>query len=633
MFLHCRAWCSCISPYAGAIIDVISRSPFDFEVSYVLRTHTCGELRACHEGQDVELCGWAQSVRDHGGLVFISLRDRYGVTQVVLEPNTDASASDNGGIPEIRRESAIRIWGRVTLRPEGTRKASMPTGDIEVIGNRVEILGQADPILPVEVSDEKLANEETRLRYRYIDLRRPSLQRNMEVRHKAAMAVRNCLSEQSFLEIQTPMLVRSTPEGARDFVVPSRNFPGMFYALPQSPQLYKQMLMVSGFDRYFQLAQCFRDEDLRADRQLVHTQIDLEMSFCDEEDVYAVIESVISAAFKGGIGADISGPFLRLTYDEAMERFGSDKPDMRFGMELNDVTSLMAESEFGVFKSTVESGGRIRAIVAPGCAGFSRKEIDELTDIAKVYKAKGLVALKVESGELQGSAAKYLASDVQSVLIERLGASHGDLLLLAADTPEVSAVSLGQVRRFLGRKLGLVRSGDFKFLWVTEFPLFEWNPDDSKWDAKHHIFTMPRVKDIPLLEQNPAAVKGRLYDLVLNGVELGSGSIRINTPELQKRVLSIIGTTAEEADRKFGFLLRAYEFGGPVHGGFAVGFDRLIAVMLGLESLRDVIAFPQNASGVSMVDDCPNRIDKKQWDELHIRPDGKGVDGAALSRD
>lgn len=565
------------------------------------------------------LCGWAQAVRDHGGLVFITLRDRYGTTQVAMEPNTP-------GASDIPRESTIMVAGKVALRPEGARNPGMATGDIEVIASGVELIGRAAPVLPVEVSDDRLANEETRLRYRYIDLRRPSLQSNLAVRHRAAMAVRNSLSDQGFLEIQTPLLVRSTPEGARDFVVPSRNFPGMFYALPQSPQLYKQLLMVAGFDRYFQLAPCFRDEDQRADRQLVHTQIDLEMSYCDEEDIYGCVEQVIRAAFRDGIGVDLAeGPFLRLSYDEAMNRFGSDKPDMRFGMELQDVTEIAASTEFAVFKSAVAAGGRVRAIVAKGCATMTRRETDELTELAKVYRAPGLVALKVEGGALAGSAAKHIDADAQRALVHRLGAADGDLLLFTAGSATVSAVSLGQVRKALGRKLGLAKPGDYKFLWVTEFPLFEWNEDASKWDAMHHIFTMPRLSDIPVLESDTGAVKGRLYDLVLNGTELGSGSIRINVPELQKRVLKIIGADDEAAERKFGFLLHAYEFGGPVHGGFAVGFDRLIAQMLGLENLRDVIAFPQNAAGVSLVDSCPNEIDPAQWKELHIRPDGKAL--------
>jgi len=586
-------------------------------VSYVLRTHTCGELAAGNVGETVALCGWVQSVRDHGGLIFVDLRDRYGRTQVVVSPDLSEDILERAR--SIHRESAIRVEGIVSERPEGTKNPSISTGDVEVMASNIEIIGDAAPVLPMEVSDENLANEEVRLRYRYIDLRRPSLQANMMARHRAAMAVRNYLSAQGFLEIQTPLLVRSTPEGARDFVVPSRNFPGKFYALPQSPQLYKQLLMIAGFDRYFQIAPCFRDEDQRADRQLVHSQIDIEMSFCDEEDVFSVVEGIISAAFKGAIGADVKGPFLRMTYDEAMERFGSDKPDMRFGMELVDLTDLVADSEFGIFKSVCATGGRVRGISAPGCAGFSRKQIDDLTELARIYRAKGLITLKVEGGEIQGSVAKHISSDTLGEIASRLGSADGDLILIIADTPEVSATALGHLRRYLGKELGLIPKGDYKLLWVTDFPLFEWNPDDGRWDPMHHIFTMPREGDLELLESDPASVKGRQYDLVLNGTELGSGSIRINDPAIQKRVMNVIGVTPEEAEEKFGFLLRAYQYGGPIHGGFAIGFDRLLAVMLGLESLRDVIAFPQNAAGVSLVDDCPNEIDPKQWKELHLK--------------
>ncbi len=588
-----------------------------FEVSYVLRTRTCGELVAEDVGKSVALCGWVQSVRDHGGLIFIDLRDRYGRTQVVVRPDLSEDILELA--KGLHRESVIRVEGRVSARPEGTRNPSMSTGDIEVISSRMKVMGEAAPILPVEVSDENLANEEVRLRYRYIDMRRPSLQANMIARHHAAMAVRNYLSDKGFLEIQTPLLVRSTPEGARDFVVPSRNFPGKFYALPQSPQLYKQLLMIAGFDRYFQLAPCFRDEDQRADRQLVHTQIDLEMSFCDEEDIFSVVEGVISAAFKEAIGVDVRGPFLRMTYDEAMERFGSDKPDMRFGMELRDLTDLVADSDFGIFKNVCAAGGRVRGISAPGCAGFSRKQIDDLTALARVYRAKGLVALKVEDGKVQGGVAKHLSPEVLEAIMSRLGSADGDLILIVADTPDVSATALGQLRRHLGKELGLIPNGEYKLLWVTEFPLFEWNPDEGQWDPMHHIFTMPRERDLDLLEADPGSVKGRQYDLVLNGTELGSGSMRINDPEIQKRVMGVIGVTPEEAEDKFGFLLRAYQYGGPVHGGFAIGFDRLLAVMLELDSLRDIIAFPQNAAGVSLVDDCPNEIDPSQWKELHLK--------------
>ena len=576
----------------------------------MLRTHTCGDLRKENAKESVVLCGWVQSVRDLGAMVFLSLRDRYGITQVVFDRSLISG--------NLHRESVVKVNGKVSLRPEGMRNASMETGDIEVLAEKIEILSEAD-LLPVEVSDEKVANEEIRLKYRYIDLRRQSLQSNLYMRHKVAQAVRKDLSNQEFIEIQTPLLVRSTPEGARDFVVPSRNSPGKFYALPQSPQLYKQLLMISGFDRYFQLAPCFRDEDARADRQLVHTQIDLEMSFCSEEDIYNVIESVMKAAFCEGIGIDIPTPFYKMTYEDAMNKYGSDKPDLRFDMKMSDLTDLLKDTEFSVFKDTAQGGGRIRGLVAKGCASFTRKEVDELIDLAKIYKAKGLVSFKMQNGELISNISKYISPEILNELIKRLSCEENDLILITSDTKEISAVALGQIRKFLGRKLDLIDKDSYKFLWVTDFPMFEWNEEAQKWDAMHHIFTMPRIEDVDKLESDPGSVLGRLYDLVLNGSELGSGSIRISQPELQKRVMNVIGHDYEDAEKKFGFLLKAYNYGAPTHGGFAVGFDRLIAVMLGLENLRDVIAFPQSASGMSLVDDCPNEIEENQLKEIHIK--------------
>ena len=580
----------------------------------MLRSHNCGELRKEHNNMKVSLCGWVLSVRNHGALIFVNLRDRYGVTQVVFD----------AGLIEynLHRESVICVEGSVSLRPDGMINSSMPTGEIEVNATTIELVGDAEP-LPIEVSDDKVANEEIRLKYRYLDLRRPSLQNNLLIRHKVAQAVRNNLSSQDFMEIQTPLLVRSTPEGARDFVVPSRNYPGKFYALPQSPQLYKQLLMLSGVDRYFQLAPCFRDEDSRADRQLVHTQIDLEMSFCSEEDIYSVIESAMKESFKAGIGVDVKTPFMRMAYRDAMDRYGSDKPDLRFGMEMTDISDIVRDTEFAVFKDACANGGRVRGLVAKNCANFTRREIDELTELAKKYRAKGLVSMKMQDGVLQSSISKFLTDEVSKAIVDALSVSEGDLVLITADTIEVSAVALGQVRKFLGKKLDLANPKEYRFLWVTDFPLFEWNEDNQKWDAMHHIFTMPRIQDIDKLDTDPGAVLGRLYDLVLNGTELGSGSIRISSPQLQKKVMEVIGFDYEAAERKFGWLLNAYNYGAPVHGGFAVGFDRLIAVMLGLDNLRDVIAFPQSASGTSLVDDCPNDIDQAQWKELQIKPDIK----------
>lgn len=581
----------------------------------MMRTHTCGELTSASAGSRVTLAGWVDVVRDHGGLIFVVLRDRYGKTQVVFDPSVDQELAARAA--GLRREWIVRVTGTVRERPEGMKNPSMSTGDIELAAEGLEVLTEAE--MPViEISDEKVAGEETRLRYRYLDLRRPSMQRFMIARHKAAQAVRKALSDMGFLEMQTPLLVRSTPEGARDFVVPSRLFPGKFYALPQSPQLYKQLLMISGFDRYFQLAPCFRDEDLRADRQFVHTQVDIEMSFCDEEDVHRVIETFVAAAFREVVGIDVPAPFPKMTYDEAMDRFGIDKPDLRFGMEIVDLTDVVRESGFGVFKNTAASGGVVRGIVAEGAGGLSRREIDELAELARKYRAKGLVALKV-TDTLEGSAAKFLSDAEKSAIISRLGAKAGDLVLIVADGFETAVTALGQLRSFLGRKLGLIPEGVWKFVWITDFPLFEWNPDENRWEAKHHMFTMPRQEHLELLETDPGRVKGILYDLVLNGVELGSGSIRINRPDIQERVMKVIGMTHEEAEQKFGFLLEAYKFGGPPHGGFGLGFDRLVALMTGTSSIRDVIPFPQSGSGVSLVDMAPTEITPEQLAELHIR--------------
>lgn len=585
----------------------------------MLRSHTCGELSISHVGAEVRLCGWVQVVRNHGGLLFADLRDRYGITQISVLPDRAADAAE--AIRTLPRESVIQVTGKVIARPEAAVNRNMPTGEIEVVASDIKVITRADNILPVEVSDDRKVGEEVRLKYRYIDLRRPSLQASLKMRHTVTEAIRRSLGSMDFLDIQTPILVRSTPEGARDFVVPSRRYPGKFFALPQSPQLYKQLLMISGFDRYYQIAPCFRDEDQRADRQLMFSQVDLEMSFCDEEDVYSVVEKVVADAFDAGLGVKVDFPFERLSYNEAMDRFGSDKPDLRFGLEMKDITDIASSSDFEVFKTAAAQGGRIRAFAAPGCASMTRKEVDELTELARAYKAKGLVALKCHEGALHGSAAKFLSERIQHEIIDATGANDGDMLFATADKPSVSAISLGQVRKTLGKKLGLIRKGIYKLCWITDFPMFEWNEEEGKWDAMHHIFTSPKLEHLERLESDPGSVQGRLYDLVLNGNELGSGSIRISDSELQRRVMNVIGLPYEQAEAKFGFLLKAYGYGAPIHGGIALGLDRLLAIMLDLDNLKDVIAFPQNSAGVSLVDDCPNIIDAKQWEELHIMPD------------
>lgn len=585
----------------------------------MLRTHTCGDLRRQHVGETVTLCGWVQSVRDHGGVIFINLRDRYGESQVVCDPKKDLDSHREA--ERVRKEWVIRARGVVEARPSESVNPSMATGEIEIACDMLEVLSTAlTPVL--EIDDNKVASEDVRMKYRYLDLRRPAMQRNLAVRHNAARAVREHLSDLGFLEIQTPLFVRSTPEGARDFVVPSRLFPHRFYALPQSPQLYKQLLMVSGVDRYFQLAPCFRDEDQRADRQPVHTQIDLEMSFANEEDVFDVVEGAVAAAFKGGSGTDIQTGFPRMTYEEAIDRYGLDKPDTRFQMELIDYTDIAAGCGFSVFANAVKNGGQVKGLNIKGGADMPRREIDELGEFVKVYKAKGLAWMRVSESGLESSVTKFFTDEELSAIRQRAEAEPSDLLVFVADTPKIVAAALGWLRNHLARKLDLIPRDVYNFVWITDFPLFDWNEDERRWEPMHHMFTMPKEEDMDLLSTDPGRVRGRLYDLVLNGVELGSGSIRINTPDVQAKVMKVVGMERDEADKRFGFLLRAFEYGAPPHGGFAIGFDRLVMQIAGIDSMRDVIAFPYNASGVSLVDDSPSEIDQQQWRELHIRPAG-----------
>lgn len=588
----------------------------------MLRTHTCGDLSKQHVGQRVTLCGWVQSIRDHGGVIFINLRDRYGETQIVCDPEDDSESHREA--ERVRKEWVIRASGVVEARPPESLNPNMVTGEIEVACDKLETLSMAEtPAL--EIDDNKVASEEVRLRYRYLDLRRPSMQRNLAIRHRAAQAVREYLSDMGFLEIETPLFVRSTPEGARDFVVPSRLFPGKFYALPQSPQLYKQLLMVSGVDRYFQLASCFRDEDQRADRQPIHTQIDLEMSFADEEDVFRTVEGVVAAAFKAGAGVEVGTGFCSMTYQEAIDRYGLDKPDTRFAMELIDYTDVVEGCGFSVFASTVAGGGQVKGLNIKGGASLPRREIDELGEFVKVYKAKGLAWMRVTDHGLESSITKFFTEQELNAIRERAQAEPSDLLVFVADTPKVVAASLGWLRNHLARKLDLIPEDVYNLVWITDFPMFDWSEDEQRWEPMHHMFTMPKQEDMEFLATDPGRVRGRLYDLVLNGVELGSGSIRINRPDIQAAVMKVIGMDQAEAERRFGFLLRAFDFGAPPHGGFAIGFDRLVAQIAGTDSIRDVIAFPYNASGVSLVDDSPSEIDERQLRELRIRlVKGKG---------
>ena len=493
----------------------------------------------------------------------------------------------------------------------------MATGEIEIACDKLETLSVAQTP-PLEIDDSKVANEEIRLRYRYLDLRRPSMQRNLTIRHRVAQAVRQYLSDRGFLEIETPLFVRSTPEGARDFVVPSRLYPGRFYALPQSPQLYKQLLMVAGVDRYFQLAPCFRDEDQRADRQPVHTQIDLEMSFVDEADVFEVVEGIVATAFKAGSGIEVATGFPRMSYQEAIDRYGLDKPDTRFGMELIDYTDLVADCGFSIFSKAVANGGQVKGLNIKGGATMPRREIDELGEFVKIYKAKGLAWMRVTDDGLESSIAKFFTEQELTAIRERAQAEPSDLLVFVADTPKVVATSLGWLRNHLARKLDLIPDDVYNFIWITDFPMFDWNEEENRWEPMHHMFTMPKQEDMQFLASDPGRVKGRLYDLVLNGMELGSGSIRINRPDIQAEVMNVIGMDRAEAERRFGFLLKAFDFGAPPHGGFALGLDRLVAQIAQAESMRDVIAFPY-ASGVSLVDGSPAEIDEQQLRELRIR--------------
>ena len=579
------------------------------------RTATCGELRAGDAGRTVVLNGWVHRNRDHGGVHFVNLRDRYGVTQVVI----DEGAPDElkAIAAELKFEYVVAVEGIVRKRPDAMINRDMPTGEIEVEANRIEVLttSETPPFMVDEKSD---AREELRLRYRYLDLRSFDMQRKIKLRHDVTFRVREYLHSQGFYEIETPTMIRSTPEGARDFLVPSRLHPGKFYALPQSPQLYKQILMVSGFDRYFQIAHCFRDEDARGDRQLEHTQIDMEMSFVAKDDVFGVVEGMLSHVFSNTLSIDLPLPFPRIPYDEAMNRYGSDKPDLRFGLELTDITALAAASDFQVFKSVATSGGSVKALVAPGCAGYSRKQITDLEDAAKTYGAKGLAWMKLTEQGLDGGVSKFFGGQ-KDELVAALGASPGDLLLFVADTWRVACTALGAVRSRLGRDLELIDGSRFTFAWIIDFPLFEWNEDEGHWEASHHMFTMPQEQYLETLEQDPGAVKGDLYDLVCNGVELASGSIRIHDPGLQRRIFNVVGFPEEEAQRRFGFLLEAFRYGAPPHGGIAPGLDRLVMLMAGEQSIREVIAFPKNTAGVCPMDDSPSEVEESQLAELSIR--------------
>ncbi|UCE67999.1 MAG: aspartate--tRNA ligase [Candidatus Zixiibacteriota bacterium] len=594
-----------------------------------LRTHTCGQLGESDVGRKVTLCGWVDGHRDLGGLIFIDLRDRWGVTQIAFDPE-EVSDEYMELARSVRYEYSIRVSGEVRLRPEDMENRQMITGKIEIRADSIEILNRSETP-PFLVEDDTAASEELRLKYRYLDLRRPWLMRKLEIRHQATRAVREYLDSRGFVEIETPLLIRSTPEGARDYVVPSREQKGKFYALPQSPQLLKQILMVSGFDRYYQLARCLRDEDLRADRQPEHTQIDLEMSYVNQDDVFEVVEGMMKHLFKKVLDDDIEAPFARFTYKEVMDKYGIDKPDLRFGLQITDLSDIFTNSKFKVFSEALSKGGVIRGIRYKGGADISRKRIDDLTEIAKSRGAKGLAYLLKRDGEIKSPIAKFLSEDEISRALEKAAVETGDGLLIVADAWKTACDSLGALRAKLGEELSETAPMKWAFLWVCEFPLFEYNPDLSRFDAMHNIVTSPHNEDNELLDagakselppsdpEHPwARIRGNQYDLVLNGIEIASGGIRIHNRKIQEKVLSILGIDEERADRMFGFLLEALEYGAPPHGGIAPGFDRIVALMTDSESIRDVIAFPKTTAAQSLMDGAPTEIDQAQLDELGL---------------
>lgn len=584
------------------------------------RTHTCGELREEHIGQSVILNGWVDARRDLGGVIFIEMRDRYGITQVVFEPGFNHEAHSAG--KDLRNEFVISVEGIVRKRPEGTENPELETGLVDVMVNRLIILNEAKTP-PFPIKDEIDVSEDLRLKYRYLDLRRPKLQKNLLLRHKMYQVTRKYLDANNFVEIETPVLMKSTPEGARDFLVPSRLHKGKFYALPQSPQQYKQILMVSGFDRYFQIVKCFRDEDLRADRQPEFTQIDIEMSFVDQQDIFVVMEGLMKELYKEIWNKELQLPIPKLTFDEAMEKYGSDKPDLRFGLEMITLNNVFANSEFKVFKDAVDKKGIVSGLLAKGCGDYTRNQLDVLTDFIKKLGAGGLIWIRVKDDGLESPTTKFLSEDEKKNLVEAMNAEAGDLILILSGTRYKTLNLMGYMRLEMAKRLNLIKeNAEPKLLWVTDFPLFEWDEETKRYYAMHHPFTSPRIEDIDKMETEPGAVRARAYDLVLNGSEIAGGSIRIHDSELQKKMFKALGISEEEAEYKFGFLMNAFKYGAPPHGGIAFGFDRLAMIFAGEKSIRDVMAFPKTASGISLMDDAPSYVDEAQLTELHIKVRG-----------
>ena len=579
----------------------------------MMRSHSCGELTEQQEGKEVELCGWLHIRRDHGGIIFLDLRDRYGITQIVCDPQHNKQVHRIA--ERCSRESVIQVKGKVRMRPKNMENAELITGKVEVLANALNILSQSD-VPPLDIDTEKDASEELRLRYRYLDLRREKMKVLLQKRHQAAQAARAYFTKNNFLEIETPLLIRSTPEGARDYLVPSRVHPGKFYALPQSPQIYKQILMVAGVDRYFQLAKCLRDEDLRQDRQPEHTQMDFEMSFVDEEDIKECVEGLYKILMKAVRGEELSTPFPTLTYDEAMSTYGSDKPDIRFGMKLIDVTIESKQSTFNVFTAAEQ----VKCIVLE--EEMSRKEIDELITWSQTEGAKGLAWMRVTEQGLESSISKFFSLEVQKTLIEKTKAQKNSTLFFVADNKNIVATVLGKLRLLLAKKFSLVNNNTFAFCWVNKFPIFEKN-DEGGWNAQHHIFSKPYQECEEYIETAPEKVYGHLFDIVLNGVELGSGSLRVTNNVLQKRLLKVIGMNKEEAEKRFGFLTTAFQYGVPPHGGMGLGFDRVVALLCGYEDIREVIAFPKNKKAENPMDNCPTTVEDAQLKELHLESKAK----------
>ena len=581
------------------------------------RTHTCGELRELNIGENVVLNGWVDRRRDLGGVIFIEVRDRHGITQVVFEPTFNETA--HLAAKDLRSEYVISIEGVVRKRPAETDNQVLATGYIDVMVNNLIILNEAETP-PFAIKDDIDTHEDLRLKYRYLDLRRPKLQKSLILRHKMAQITRKYFDENGFIEVETPVLMKSTPEGARDFLVPSRMHKGKFYALPQSPQTYKQLLMVAGMDRYFQIVKCFRDEDLRADRQLEFTQIDVEMSFIDQEDIFAIVEGLMKRFFKQVWNRELQIPLPRLSFDDAMEKYGSDKPDLRFDLEMKTLNDIFNNTGFKVFKDAVDAKGVITALLAPACGVYTRNQLDVLTDFVKGHGAKGLIWIRVKDGELESPTMKFFTDEEKQNLTNSLNAKPGDLIFILSGPKLKTLNTMGALRLEMAKRLNFIKEDSTpKLLWVTDFPLFEWDEETGRFYAMHHPFTSPRTEDIPLMSSNPGKVKARAYDLVLNGNEIAGGSIRIHNSELQAKMFKSLGISEEEAQYKFGFLMNAFKYGAPPHGGIAFGFDRMAMIFAGEHSIRDVIAFPKTASAVSLMDDSPATVDEIQLKDLHIK--------------